>query len=131
MSDQPPESGAGTAPVFNRRQSLALAAGILALGAGLGVPRAALAHATQGRFQMKFYRAPGEGGGYLQTVELSDTLSEYLLSSGGGRVQMKMYHAGSEELGAFQLPTAVRANLERLQYKHNPNRIQHKVERTP
>jgi hypothetical protein len=127
MADEPIVPAPQYAPGVTRRQSLALAAGILTLGTALGIPRSALALSGSSRFQLKFY---ADDSRLLASADMPTSVSEYLVSPQGSRVQMKLYHGDEGELGALQLSDPVRTRLERLQGKERFDRQQLKIDAT-
>jgi hypothetical protein len=96
----------------NRRDSLRLLGGIIALAAGLGVPLRALGRDAS-MVTIKCYRGAQEGGQLLATVELPTSVTEYLASPAGARMQMKIYEKTAGELGTMQMPSQVQIKLQR------------------
>ncbi len=95
------------APAVSRRDSVRLAAA-LALGAGLGVPAELLAAApSAARLQIKFYKAPGDGGALVGSTDLMDAVSIFLGSPAGARVQVKWYDSLARELGMMGIPSMI------------------------
>ena len=86
-----------------RRDSVRLAAA-LALGAGLGVPASVLGAPHAARMQWKIYKALNEGGALVETVELSDNLTAFILSSAGTRAQHKWYTATGQQIMSMTTP---------------------------
>jgi len=105
--------------VLTRRDSVKLAAAILALGAGLGVPREALGLApTAARLQLKFYRGPEDGGALLGSVELAEPVTAFLGSAAGARTQIKWYDAAVGELGSMPIPLIVQDKVRALNLRN-------------
>ncbi len=95
------------APAVSRRDSVRLAAA-LALGAGLGVPAELLAAAPSAvRLQIKFYKAPGDGGALVGGFDLTDAVSMFVGSPAGARTQVKWYDSLSRELGTMGIPSMI------------------------
>jgi hypothetical protein len=92
---------------ISRRDSVRLAAA-LALGTGLGVPAELLAAApSAARLQIKFYKAPGDGGTLVGSTDLLDAVSIFLGSPAGARVQVKWYDSLARELGTMGIPSMI------------------------
>jgi hypothetical protein len=109
---------AGQSGGMSRRDSIKLAAGILALGTGLGVPRQALGLApAAARMQMKFFSGAEDGGKVLDSADLSESLTKFLASPAGARVQIKFYHPAGGEVGTLGLPAQMQVKIERLEMK--------------
>jgi hypothetical protein len=109
---------AGQSGGLSRRDSIKVAAGILALGTGLGVPRQALGLAPEAaRMQMKFFGSEADGGRMLDTTDLSESLTEFLASPAGARVQIKFYHPTGGEVGSVGVPAQMQVKLQRIYMK--------------
>ncbi len=112
------DHSAGPPGALSRRDSVKLAAGILALGAGLGVPRRALGLApSAARMQMKFFSGAEDGSKLLDSADLSESLTKFLASPAGARVQIKFYHPAGGEVGTLGLPAQMQVKIERLEMK--------------
>ena len=113
-----PEDAAAQPDELSRRDTVKLAAAILALGAGLGVPRRALGLAPDAaRIQIKWYRGAEDGGQMVDSMDLSKGLSDFLSSPAGGRAQIKFFHVKGGELGTVRVPEQIQIKLQRLQIK--------------
>lgn len=90
----------------SRRDALKLAAGAAALGASLGIPRAALALSAEGapayEFYLKFYQA----GRLVQSVPMNAELSE-LMATSPGSVVGKFWRSPTEVVGSVSIPPEV------------------------
>jgi len=102
MPNEDGRSNAGE-PAVSRRESVRLAAA-LALGAGLGVPSPLLGAPNMARIQWKVYKALADGGALVESVELSDNLTAFILSAAGLRAQVKVYSATGQQLGSMAMP---------------------------
>ncbi len=105
MSNQKPKR-------LTRRQSLELATGILALGAGLGVTKNAEG-APAGMLQLKIYMGgPSAEPKVVQTVELAGEVAEAVSNGRGGLVQLKWFRSrsdrGHELVARSMLPETLR-----------------------
>lgn len=92
-----------TEAAVSRRDSVRLAAA-LALGAGLGVPATLLGSPNAARMQWKIYKAINDGGALVETVELSDNLTAFILSAPGTRAQHKWYTATGQQVMSMTTP---------------------------
>ena len=105
--------------VLTRRDSVKLAAAILALGAGLGVPREALGLApAAARLQIKFYRGVEDGGALLGSVDLSEPVTAFLGSPVGARTQIKWFDATAGDLGSMPIPLMVQEKVRALNLRN-------------
>lgn len=106
-------------PEISRRDSLKLAAAVVALGHCLGLPAALLAETTSTRLEMKYYRSGGGEAELLHSQELAGPVMELLQKGGVRELEMKFY-AGRTPLGGYRLPAEVQLKIER-QFKQDRN----------
>jgi len=90
-------------PAVTRRESVRLAAA-LALGAGLGVPPALLGTPNMARMQWKIYKGLTDGGALVESVEISDNLTAFVMSAAGQRAQLKWYSDTGQEVLNMAMP---------------------------
>jgi hypothetical protein len=105
--------------VLTRREGVKLAAALLALGAGLGVPREALGLApAAARLQVKFYRGIEDGGALLGSVDLADPVTAFLASPAGARTQIKWFDATAGDLGSMPIPLMIQEKVRALNLRN-------------
>ena len=102
MPNKDSRSSAGE-PTVSRRESVKLAAA-LALGAGLGVPSALLGAPNMARMQWKIYKGLTDGGALVESVEISDNLTAFIMSAAGQRAQLKWYSDTGQEVLNMAMP---------------------------
>jgi hypothetical protein len=136
---EPMQPAEAMQPAVSRRDSLKLASAVLALGATLGVPAAAmaapgtpgvLAATSSGRIQLKWYYNDGGRRALLQTVELSDQLAAAMRLE-GRKLEAVYTESQAGELGRHPLPQDLLSSLGRLQLKIEFDRTQLKFEAVP
>ncbi len=94
----------------NRRDALKLAAGAAALGAALGVPRAALALEARGEFGEKIFFKFYYAGKLWHSVSLTDEQAQDL-STNPGALSIKLFRGATETVGATPLAPEVQLKL--------------------
>ena len=99
-----------SAPAVSRRESVRLAAA-LALGAGLGVPSALLGAPNMVRMQWKVYKGLADGGALVESVEISDNLTAFIMSAEASRAQLKWYSATGQEVLNIAMPKMYGAKI--------------------
>ena len=115
MSD---ESGidnpATDTPDVSRREGVRRAA-VLALAVGLGLPTDLFGKPPAfARLQVKFYKAPSDGGQLVGGVELTDAVTAFIGSPAGARTQVKWYDWASRELGTMGIPSMIQDKTRSL-----------------
>ncbi|HUH13126.1 MAG TPA: hypothetical protein VMK65_08445, partial [Longimicrobiales bacterium] len=78
-------------PEISRRDSLKLAAAVVALGHCLGLPTALLAETTSARLEMKYYRSSGREAELLHSEALASPVLELLQKGGVKELEVKWF----------------------------------------
>ena len=99
-------------PEISRRDSLKIAAAVVALGHCLGLPAALIAETTSARLELKYYRSSGREAELLHSEELAGPVLELLQQGGVKELEMKWFGNG-RQLGGFRLPAEVQLKVER------------------
>ncbi len=111
-------SESGNGRDVTRRDALKLASGAVALGAALGIPRAALALSAEGgaayEFYLKIYKLDATVP--LQSLSISEDVAR-LMAENPGTIRMKFFRTAKEELGTITLPAEVQARLRNPMHK--------------